>query len=157
MRRLRLPALPLPALPLLALPLLAVVVGAAIAGTHSRLTVPGYRNPEVRPATLTTTVCNGHGYSSSVRPPRGYTGWLKTALLRYKHLPGTVAGYELDHAIPLSLGGSPYDTRNLWMEPKAESNVSDPKELELWHRLCAGRIGLRDAQDTILAFKRANG
>jgi hypothetical protein len=116
----------------------------------------GYRNPEVRQSNVASTVCKA-GYSATIRPPVSYTTFLKREELRYYKLPGTVSDYELDHLISLSLGGSPYDTRNLWMQPDSQARRDDRLEAR-WHRdLCAGRITLRTSQRAELAYKRAHG
>lgn len=100
------------------------------------------------------TVCKA-GYSGTIRPPVSYTSFVKREELRYK-LPGKVSDYQLDHMLSLSLGGSPYDTRNLWMEPKAQVGRDDKLEAK-WHRdLCKGTLTLKQAQATELAHKRAH-
>jgi hypothetical protein len=54
-------------------------------------------------------------------------------------------------------GGSPYDTRNLWMQPASQARRDDRLESG-WHRdLCAGRLTLRAAQRAELASKRTHG
>jgi hypothetical protein len=59
--------------------------------------------------------------------------------------------------LSLSLGGSPYDTRNLWMEPRSQASRDDKLEAQ-WHGdLCAGRLTLRAAQRAELASKRTHG
>jgi hypothetical protein len=61
--------------------------------------------------------------------------------------------YEEDHLVPLGLGGSPTDTRNLWPEPRvpADGWGADRKdELEaVLARLVCSRRPLADAQRAI--------
>lgn len=101
----------------LTIALLSLLAGAAASST---LLLPraehatGFRNPEVRQGNLATTVCKA-GYSGTIRPPVFYTNVVKREEPRYYKLPGKVSDYQLDHLLSLSLGGSPYDTRNLWM------------------------------------------
>jgi hypothetical protein len=122
----------------------------------SRVLTPGFLNPEVTQANLSSTVCVS-GYSATIRPPTSYTNFLKTEELRYRKMPGAVSDYQLDHFISLSLGGSPFDTRNLWMESEPEARVVDKLEAG-WHRdLCAGRLTLKQAQTAERAYKRAHG
>jgi hypothetical protein len=54
-----------------------------------------------------------------------------------------LSGYEEDHLIPLALGGAPYDTRNLWPEPRAtadgwNADVKDELEAVLSRLVCTG-------------------
>ena len=72
--------------------------------------------------------------------------------------------YELDHLVPLGLGGAPADPRNLWLEPRhpADGWDADRKhelEAELSRLVCAGKLSLADAQhaiatDWIAAYRR---
>ncbi len=60
--------------------------------------------------------------------------------------------YEVDHLIPLALGGN-NSIRNLWPQPKGGSQQGYPAkdELEdhLHHMVCNGVLGLRTAQRAI--------
>jgi len=137
---------------------------------------PGALNPEVTQATISETICTT-GWTSTVRPPESYTE-------RIKHLEdqqgGTVSfggvtyqvhgfelsdpdisHFELDHLIPLELGGSPADPANLWMEPYERpegtaalgtgSQTKDKVEDAARAAVCAGRVSLADAQRRIVA------
>jgi len=120
------------------------------------LHLPGATNPAVTPATIHQTICVP-GYSSSVRPSTSFTGPLKRILFGEQRLPGTVADYQLDHAISLELGGAPRDLRNLWLEAYPQARVTDRWE-NRWHRrVCDGSWGLRYAQRVELRFKRDRG
>jgi hypothetical protein len=57
-------------------------------------------------------------------------------------------GYELDHLIPLELGGS-NRSDNLWPEPLAEAHKKDAVENALHRALCSGQISLATAQEEI--------
>jgi hypothetical protein len=70
--------------------------------------------------------------------------------LAYPQPPGT---YELDHLIPLELGGDNSD-RNLWPEPALPApgfHQKDELENVLHDQVCAGRLALADAQRGIAA------
>lgn len=56
--------------------------------------------------------------------------------------------YEIDHLIPLELGGS-NDIANLWPEAAPGFHDKDRAENELHARVCAGRVRLEDAQRAI--------
>ena len=122
----------------------------------SKKLTPGWYNPEVKQSTIASTICVS-GWTATIRPPESYTGWLKKAELRYRNLPGTVSDYEMDHFVPLELGGSSFDTRNLWMESHNGSSGSDPLENALHAKVCNGALTLKQAQAQIIAYKRAKG
>ena len=60
-------------------------------------------------------------------------------------------GYRIDHLVPIEVGGAPFDIRNLWPEPIAESRVKDDAENAAHARVCAGTQRIEDAQR---AFER---
>lgn len=62
--------------------------------------------------------------------------------------PQPTGAYELDHLIPLELGGD-NDNRNLWpqpSEPLPGFNQKDELENLLHERVCSGAMSLLDAQ-----------
>jgi hypothetical protein len=63
---------------------------------------------------------------------------------------GPAEAYEVDHLIPLELGGS-NDIRNLWPEAAPGFRVKDRLENELHRRVCDGQMRLEDAQREIAA------
>jgi hypothetical protein len=65
---------------------------------------------------------------------------------RYPHY-GTLAGErtELDHLVPLELGGS-NDATNLWPEYPPSPNPKDKVEDALNHAVCDGKVSLARAQ-----------
>lgn len=103
------------------------------------------------PATLADTICRS-GYSASVRPPRDVTYRIKVRTAKAYGLSQVpFAQLELDHLVPLSLGGSSTD-RNLWPEWRGGptgADVKDDVEVRLHAAVCAGRLGLRSAQQQI--------
>ena len=90
------------------------------------------------------------GYETSVKP---VAGWQKTAALeRYGIRPESFNG-ELDHLVPVSLGGS-NEPENLWpmhaagdMTPAAKARLAEKLKL----MVCDGQLSLKDAQN---AFKK---
>jgi hypothetical protein len=79
-------------------------------------TVPGAVNHTV----TQRWICE-HG-TRTIRPPESYTNELKRTQIFALHLPGSPSDYEEDHLIPLSLGGAPFDARNLWPEPWGQAH-----------------------------------
>jgi len=68
---------------------------------------------------------------------------------------------EIDHYIPLALGGS-NDVANLWPEPAPAFHRKDRLEDELHRRVCAGQLQLEGAQHDIatnwvVTYKREFG
>lgn len=126
------------------------------------------------PATIGSTICTS-GWTSEVRPPESYTEQVKRleagagGSVSYRGVTYQVHGfeladpqlghYELDHLIPLELGGAPADPRNLWMEPYEPptgnaapgtgSPTKDVVESAAREAVCAGRVPLATAQHQI--------
>ena len=108
---------------------------------------PGALNPAVTQATLSKTVCKP-GWSAAVRPSTSYTNKLKLRSIREYGWPRGIRSYEGDHDVPLTAGGSPTSTKNIWAEPRyGDWNSLDKDRLEwrLHRMLCHGEITL--AQD----------
>lgn len=106
-------------------------------------------NPQVTQETMETTIC-APGWSRRVRPPTGYTRQVKLELIRAFELSvEQTADFELDHRIPISLGGAPYDRANLELQPWIEAGDKDRKEVCLARAVCAGRLSLDAARDRI--------
>jgi hypothetical protein len=62
--------------------------------------------------------------------------------------------YEIDHLVPLELGGNnlPGDTSNLWPEPASPVpgfHEKDTVEIYLHDQVCSGKMSLHAAQVTI--------
>jgi hypothetical protein len=133
---------------------------------------PGAVSPE-----LTSTDLCAKGFTTkSIRPSTSYTNRLKllelgsgdsikapngvTYSVAGENLPGSVRDYELDHLIPLTLGGNPVDPKNLWMQPWERKGAElapagrgaeskDVVENRLHREVCAGLVALADAQHEI--------
>jgi len=125
---------------------------------------PGATNPAVTQENRDATICR-RGWTHSVRPPAGFTAALKKYQLQeWGYADKTARNYEEDHLIPLSLGGSPDDQRNLWPEPRHPADgwnagLKDALEATLNFQVCTGRLMLLDAQrliatDWIEAYRR---
>ena len=75
------------------------------------------------------------GYSSTIRPPTSYTNKLKVQWTPAGHKPNE---YELDHYIPIALGGSPTDPNNLWLQKWDDAKRKDVQESLLHRDMCMG-------------------
>jgi hypothetical protein len=119
-----------------------LILGPAAAQDHQRAPVPGAVDPHVTQATIHDTICQ-RGYTTQVRPPRKVTDAIKRRLAN--GLPGSPQDYELDHLIPLGLGGHPTSPNNLWLQNWSEAAMKDRDELRLHREVCAGRMTLEQA------------
>jgi hypothetical protein len=132
---------------------------------------PGATNPAVSQANIERTVCVA-GWSERQRPPESVTEPQKRlALAAYGYYDSRALGrYELDHLIPISLGGAPNSPRNLWPEPdfahigpgSYDRNPKDRLEYRLYRLVCAHRLALITAQrliagDWLAAYRRFIG
>jgi hypothetical protein len=129
---------------------------------------PGATNPGVTQANIQRTICQA-GWSASVRPPESVTEPQKRqALAAYGYYHGRrLRSYELDHLIPISLGGGLDSPTNLWPEPDypgvgQASFILNPKDrledklraLVCSHRLALGTAQRMIARDWVSAYRR---
>lgn len=111
--------------------------------------VPGARNPNVTQENIQSTICV-KGWTKTIRPSRDYTMALKRQLLP---AGAETYQYELDHCIPLELGGHPTDHSNLWLEEwggRCGARVKDHTENFLRSLVCSGLITLAEAQERVM-------
>jgi hypothetical protein len=85
-------------------------------------------NADVTQGTIQETICVP-GYTASVRPSTSFTNGVKTRLLREQGLPASAAPeYELDHRVPLALGGHPRSLKNLVLQRWAGEDGAKKKD-----------------------------
>lgn len=109
---------------------------------------PGAADPAVTQENIATTICVS-GYTKKVRPPTSYTNKIKLQTMAAYGDTGSPSDYELDHLIPLEIGGSPTDLANLWPEaetPKPGFHEKDVVENYLHAQVCSGKLDLKTAQ-----------
>ena len=117
---------------------------------------PGALNHLVTQEAIGSTICV-RGWTGTLRPPWHYTSALKRRQIHeWGYADEHMTSYEVDHLIPLSLGGAPDDPRNLWPEPleTAEGWTAEHKnKLEgvLNPLVCSGKMSLAEAQGAIAA------
>lgn len=113
---------------------------------------PEALNPDVRQETIHQTICVP-GYTALVRPSTSYTNGVKVKLLRETgRPPAAAADYELDHRVPLALGGHPRSLKNLELqawEGEDGAKKKDRLERRLQRLVCAGSEPLANAQRAI--------
>jgi len=109
-------------------------------------------NPDVRQDTIQQTICTA-GYTASVRPSTTYTNGVKAKLLRERGQTQVSADeYELDHIVPLALGGHPRNLKNLMLqswEGDDGAKRKDRLERRLQVLVCSGKLLLNEARSAI--------
>ncbi|HKQ24506.1 MAG TPA: hypothetical protein VJT81_08725 [Burkholderiales bacterium] len=114
----------------------------------------GALNRDVRQDTIAQTICVP-GYTKSVGPATSYTSDVKRMLMERAGMNPTIAQYyEVDHIIPLGLGGHPTDRQNLALqilEGRNGARRKDRIEAKLQCLVCSGQVTVADAQREILA------
>ncbi len=136
-----------------------MVASCATAPPASTVTVPiEVLNPDVWPETIDKTICVP-GYTASVRPATSYTNGVKLKLLRNTGADAVNASkYELDHVIPLAVGGHHKNLKNLMLQSwdgEDGAKKKDRLERRLQQLVCSKLLGLRDAQAAIWTDWRA--
>jgi hypothetical protein len=112
---------------------------------------------------------DGHDLNTTCGHAKEHRGSLRRALrdeilLRYGLAPGTHPDYEIDHLIPLCLGGSD-DPSNLWAQPRRSieptwnAEAKDRLERFMCEMVCNRQLDLATAQkafgeDWIAAYRK---
>lgn len=104
-------------------------------------------DPRVTQATIGSTI-GISGYTSRVRPPESVTGRIKRDLMSQHGYNQPLSAYELDHFIPLGVGGSS-NLSNLWLEPIAEARLKDRDETLVHTKVTSGEWTLAQGQQYI--------
>lgn len=131
-------------------PALIIALAMAIPGSGGVGLEPGsLPDPRLTPGDVLAVgvraVCVA-GYSRSARSVSAKVKRL--VYMKYGREPRTGVCCEVDHLIPLELGGS-NRVENLWPEPyniKWNAHVKDALEANLHRRVCSGQMSLREAQ-----------
>ena len=110
---------------------------------------PGSIDPDVTQADIRSTICK-KGWTATVRPPEPQTEQFKYHVAYPAYGTPQSERTELDHLVPLELGGS-NDATNLWPEYPPTPNPKDKVEDALNAAVCEGRVSLTAAQDAIAA------
>jgi hypothetical protein len=117
------------------------------------LCTPGSVRGDVTQDNINSTVCRP-GWAAKVRPPQSETGTVKTEAMRAYRIPAGQRGVtQLDHLMPIELGGSS-DVTKLWPQVSDEPdhgnrNTKDDVEAALRTAVCTGRVPLAAAQQAI--------
>lgn len=112
---------------------------------------PGAIDSAVTQDNIEETICRP-GYARAACPDYAITGPLKRRMMNAQHPREPMADYELDHLIPISIGGAPLDMHDLWLQPRQGiANAGDKNVLAyvLWRLVCTHQIPLATAQRDI--------
>jgi len=118
-----------------------------------RQCTPGAVGDRVSQANIDVTICTPN-WTDSIRPPPKVTEPVKTAAMIAYGIPRSArATTELDHDIPLSLGGAD-DVANLWPQRSDRphsgfTNTKDSVERALVKAVCDRRVTLAAARRAI--------
>ncbi len=136
---------------LLALTLIASTAQAADL-PDSNLT-PGATDPEVTEGNIKESICKSTHFTwtEGHAPPASFLQSIaQEQIKQYGYQDTNINHYQMDHLIPLSLGGHPTDPKNIWPQPliaKWSARRKDYLEEVLHDKVCKGEIGLKAAQD----------
>ncbi len=125
------------------------LLGFAAFGTITHRTYP--LNPNVYQTDIGSTICV-KGWTATVRPSTSYTGPIKANLCLEQQCSHP-ENYELDHFIPIELGGAPDDPANLWLQPFPEARHKDAVENYLKRQVCTKGLTLQQAQAKMYNWK----
>jgi hypothetical protein len=137
--------------PILALALFAT--GACAADLPDPNLTPGATDPEVTEANIKESICKvtHFTWTEGHAPPASYLENLaQEQIKQYGYTDTVVKHYQMDHLIPLSLGGHPTDPKNIWPQlllAKWSARRKDYLEEVLHDKVCKGELGLKEAQD----------
>ena len=110
---------------------------------------PGSIDPAVTQRTIGSTICH-RGWTATVRPPESQTEAFKYGMAYPAYGTPRSERTELDHLVPLELGGS-NDATNLWPQYPPTPNPKDKIENKLNRAVCEGKVTLAAAQQAIAA------
>src|SRR4051794_39353101 len=121
---------------------------------------PGAIDGRVTQSNIRDTICTD-GWVSKNTPGPSYTTPTKTKqIAAYGYSTYAIENFDLDHLVPLELGGDPTALANLWPEPWESkegklvpggwgAETKGALEAYLHTAVCAGRMPLDDAQTAI--------
>ena len=130
--------------------LLATAAGAAEEPyLPNNAATPGVVNTKVKPANINQTICKPSWVKTAL-PKASALNRVKTAQMKAaKYAAGDAKKYELDHRIPIEVGGDPRNPKNLWLQPldiQWNALVKNKLETYVQTEICAGRMKLADGQ-----------
>jgi hypothetical protein len=114
---------------------------------------PGAIDPEVTEANIKESICKSSHFTwtEGHAPPVSFLESIaQEQIQQYGYSDTNIKHYQMDHLIPLSLGGHPTDPKNIWPQAliaKWSARRKDYLEEVMHAKVCKGEIGLKEAQD----------
>lgn len=136
---------------LFALTLLAT--GALAADLPDPNITPGATDSEVTQDNIKESICKvtHFTWTEAHQPPASFLQEVFNEQVKQYGLADTnIKHYQMDHLIPLSLGGAATDSKNLWPQvllTKWSARRKDYLEEELHEKVCSNELTLKEAQD----------
>lgn len=129
--------------------LLSIIVHADTNLPKKELT-PGEINASITQDNIQSTICVPH-YTDTIRPSSSYTNRLKKVqIVMYGYASDVdMKDVEEDHLIPLSVGGHPTSSLNLWPQlwnGEYGAHKKDRLEQKVHKEVCSGKISLEEGQ-----------
>src|SRR4030095_11689490 len=113
---------------------------------------PGVFWADIKQSNIQTTICVS-GWTAAVRPSVSFTQAVKRRMLEQAGVDASEAiKYEVDHFVPLALGGHPRAVDTLWLQRwdgPWSARVKDRLERALQVAVCTGRLTLQAAREAI--------
>lgn len=116
---------------------------------------PGATDPEVTESNIKESICKvtHFTWTEGHAPPKSFLESLeKQQIEQYGYSDTSLKHYQMDHLIPLSLGGHPTDPKNIWPQlliAKWSARRKDYLEEILHDKVCKGELTLTAAQEMI--------
>lgn len=114
---------------------------------------PGATDPEVTDANIKDSICKvtHFTWTEGHMPPASFLEPIAKDLIKqYGYEDTNLKHYQVDHLIPLSLGGHPTDAKNMWPQvllAKWSARRKDYLEEIMHDKVCKGEVGLKEAQE----------
>jgi len=117
---------------------------------------PGVTNPAVTRADIEQTICRA-AWITTHAPSKRFLARMKLIQMRQYGDSGPPSAFEEDELIPIVLGGTTRNPKNLWPEPRTRARSDDKLEAALHGEVCAGKLTLAAARRLIAHTKHTVG
>lgn len=120
---------------------------------RQNLFVEGLATSEVTQTNIDKTICVP-GWTSTIRPPATIARAIKVHMMNTQSIPIDRLGeYQLDHIVPLCLGGDPESLDNLQLQHNHDAKIKDKMERKICCMVCSGQVKLSEARKQIEDWK----
>lgn len=120
---------------------------------RQNLFVEGLATNEVTQTNIDKTICVP-GWTSTIRPPATIARAIKVHMMNSQSIPiDKLSEYQLDHIVPLCLGGDPESLDNLQLQHNDDAKLKDKMERKICCMVCSGQVKLSEARKQIENWK----